>query len=1117
MKYRRLFILALLVMMLTASLSINNPVRAAASDLFISEYIEGSSFNKAIEIYNGTGGAVDLGAGLYTLELYSNGAASPSQSVALSGTIANGDVFVLAHSSADAAILAETDLISGSVINFNGDDSIILRKNGAVVDSFGQIGFDPGSEWTGGGQNDTLRRAETVCAGDTNPDDAFDASAEWVTFAQDAFDGLGSHTATCDGGGTAAPKLNEFSASTTGTDVEYVEVFGTPDTDYSAYTILEIEGDSTSATGTVDEVINVGATDANGLWLGNLPANALENGTISLLLVQNFSGLSGDDLDTDDDGTLDITPWDALVDAVSVTDGGSGDLTYGAPELGPNYDGVSSFAPGGASRIPDGFDTESASDWVRNDFDLAGIAGETGTPVVGEAYNTPGAMNEVFVAPPLDCNTTGVTTPIYTIQGSGASSPLDGTAVVIEGVVVGDFQEGDGDYTDLDGFHVQDPVGDGDPATSDGIYVFAPGAIDVSVGDLVRVSGTVDEFFDMTEVTNVDAVLVCGTGTVAPTLVTLPTDLEPFEGMLVEMSQTLFISEFFNYDRFGEIVLTTDRQYQPTAIYEPGSPAGAALAADNAANRITLDDGRSSQNPDPAIHPNGMVFDLSNTFRGGDSLDNVTGVIDYRFSLYRIQPTQGADYTALNPRPAAPDPVGGSLKVGSFNVLNYFTTIDTGAAICGPSMNLDCRGADNADEFERQRAKIIAAIAAMDADIVGLIEIENNEFEAVADLVSGLNDLLGAGTYAYIDTGYIGTDAIKVAFIYQTATVAPVGDFAILDSSVDSRFNDDKNRPALAQTFREISSGGVLTVVVNHLKSKGSSCDDVGDPDLGDGAGNCNITRLLAAEAMVDWLATDPTGSGDPDFLIIGDLNSYDKEAPISAILEGPDDTLGTSDDYTDLLLAFEGELAYSYVFDGQLGYLDYALSNSSLTSQVTGATAWFINADEPDILDYDTSFKQDAQDALYEPNAYRSSDHDPVIVGLNLNAPPFCGDAYPSEVYLWPPNHRFVDISVLGVIDPDGDDISITIDAIFQDEPVDGPGSGNTAPDGMGIGTDTAQVRAERMGNGNGRVYHIYFTANDSNGNTCSGEVLVVVPRNRNAIGKEVDEGPLYDSTLIP
>ena len=212
-----------------------------------------------------------------------------------------------------------------------------------------------------------------------------------------------------------------------------------------------------------------------------------------------------------------------------------------------------------------------------------------------------------------------------------------------------------------------------------------------------------------------------------------------------------------------------------------------------------------------------------------------------------------------------------------------------------------------------------------------------------------------------------------------------VGSYAILDSSVDPRFIDTKNRPVLAQTFMDKTTGGIFTVAVNHLKSKGSDCNDVGDPDLGDGAGNCNVTRTLAAQALVDWLATDPTGSGDSDFLIIGDLNSYDKEDPIDAIKAGPDDVLGTADDYQDMVFQFQGEAAYSYVFDGQLGYLDYALASASLASQITGVAEWHVNADEPDLIDYDMTFKLPAQDALYAPDQYRYSDHDPVIVGLKV------------------------------------------------------------------------------------------------------------------------------------
>jgi len=208
------------------------------------------------------------------------------------------------------------------------------------------------------------------------------------------------------------PKLNEFSISTTGDDVEYLEFIGNPETDYSEYTFLAIEGDwSTSNTneGKVDNVIPLGTTDANGLYLVNLPYNTIENGTISLLLVKGNTAIVGDDLDTNDDGVLEMEPWTEIVDSLAIHDGGSSDLLYTTPVLGQNYDGFSSFAPGGASRIPDGFDTDGASDWVRNDFDLAGIQGYDGTPTWGEAYNTPGAFNEIVKAV-----TFNVTVPAFT-------------------------------------------------------------------------------------------------------------------------------------------------------------------------------------------------------------------------------------------------------------------------------------------------------------------------------------------------------------------------------------------------------------------------------------------------------------------------------------------------------------------------------------------------------------------------------------------------------------------------------------------------------------------------------------------------------------------------------
>jgi predicted extracellular nuclease len=774
---------------------------------------------------------------------------------------------------------------------------------------------------------------------------------------------------------------------------------------------------------------------------------------------------------------LDVTPDTNLIqngapDAVAllydgeIMDAVSYEGDTAAPYVEGSGDGLVDTAAENQSisRCPNGSDTDQNN----VDFVLA-----AGSPGEANSCAAPDACGNPF-------------TPIYEVQGNGSASPLAGTEVTVEGIVTADFQLD----TQLNAFYLQDASGDGDPSTSDGIYVFhGASSDDVNVGDYLRIRGTVSEYYEKTELSGLSLVMTCSTGnSVTPTPISLPLtsqdDLEPYEGMLVTFPQTLYIAEYFEFARYGEIVLAGSRQFTPSGIYDPGSPDSVQLTEDNLLNRIKLGDARTIQNPDPAMHPDGAIFDLTNRFRGGDTLNNVTGVLDYNYDEYKIQLTNGAEYTATNPRQETPDDVGGNVKVASFNVLNYFTTLGS-------------RGADTAEEFERQRAKIIAAISTINADVVGLIEIENNT-EAIQNLVNGLNVVMGEGTYAYIDTGIIGTDEIKVAFIYKPATVSPVGDYAILDSSVDARFLDTYNRPALAQTFQHNITSGRFTAVVNHLKSKGSDCNDIGDPDLGDGAGNCNVTRTLAAEALMDWIAADPTGSGSTDFLIIGDLNSYDKEDPIDTIKQGSDDLSGTADDFTDMVYEFNGEYAYSYVFDGQLGYLDHALGSSSLLAKTTGVIVWHINADEPDILDYDMTYKADAQDLLYEPNAFRSSDHDPVIIGLDL-----C-EYIPPKVkvrvnpgILWPANHKYVRVKTkvfaTDNVDPNP---TITLLSVTSNEPDDGIGDGNTINDIVILDDSTFLLRAERSTFGHGRVYTITYQVTDYCGNSTIKSVYVLVPR---------------------
>jgi predicted extracellular nuclease len=258
----------------------------------------------------------------------------------------------------------------------------------------------------------------------------------------------------------------------------------------------------------------------------------------------------------------------------------------------------------------------------------------------------------------------------------------------------------------------------------------------------------------------------------------------------------------------------------------------------------------------------------------------------------------------------------------------------------------------------------------LNADILGIIELENNSTEAIANLVDGVNQAAGSALYDYVDTGVLGTQDIRVGLIYQPGRVSPIGNFAVLDSTYDADFRDTYNRPALAQTFQD-SFGERLTVVVNHLKSKGSSCAEIGDPDMNDGQGNCNLTRTQAVEVLTQWLASDPTNSGDADFLILGDLNAYAMENPVRVLKENG---------YTNLIDQYDVQPVYSYVFDGQSGVLDHAFASSSLVGKVRSADIWHINADEPRILDYNQEFNPVE---LYQPDAFRSSDHDPIVVTI--------------------------------------------------------------------------------------------------------------------------------------
>ncbi len=594
-------------------------------------------------------------------------------------------------------------------------------------------------------------------------------------------------------------------------------------------------------------------------------------------------------------------------------------------------------------------------------------------------------------------------THIYSIQGSGLSAAITGT-VTTQGVVVGDYE---GASPALRGFYLEDITGDNNSATSDGIFIFNGNNNNVNLGDIVRVSGTADEFQDQTEITGVTSITNCGTEPMDPVEVTFPVPsadyLERYEGMLVRLPQTMYVTEHFQLGRFGEVLLSSGgRLKQPTNVVAPGAPA-LALQAQNDLNKILLDDSTQVQDPDPILFGRGgQPLSASNTLRGGDTATGIIGVMTYTWAgdsasgnAYRVRPFDAlngyASFEPSNPRPQSAPAVGGTVRVVGMNLLNFFNTFDglpdtvdnCNNGVGGPST--DCRGADTQSEFDRQWAKTIAAILSMNADIIGVNEIENDGYgpnSAIAFLVNKLNDATAPGTYAFIDvdsnTGQVnalGTDAIKVGMIYKPASVIPAGQTAALNSVAFVNGGDPapRSRPSLAQAFQVNATGAQFVVDINHLKSKGSACTI---PDAGDGQGNCNAERVAAATALMNWLATDPTGINDADILMVGDYNSYAMEDPITVIKDAG---------YTNLIQSLIGPDAYSYVFDGQWGYLDHGFGSPTVVSQVTGIGEYHIDSDEPSVLDYNTDFKTpNLITSLYAPDQFRVSDHDPVIIGLS-------------------------------------------------------------------------------------------------------------------------------------
>ncbi len=861
------------------------------------------------------------------------------------------------------------------------DDGTVLVENG-VVQAGDPVSIATVDFLARGGDQYPFGDAPFSVLGTTYQQALFN----YIT-ADSADGGLGGTISAADypvdGEGRIAQeiRINEFVFNHRGADRdEFIEVAGIPDRSYDQYSLLVVEGDG-AGQGIVDAVFPLSAMDANGFETFGFFRGFLENGSQTLLLVKHFTGGAGTDLDTDNDGTIDAdAPLAVLVDDVAVLDGRGRNALYSSVVLDPNFDGLDQRV-GGASRIPNLIDTDATTDWVRNDFQGAGLPSFPGVLAdTDEAINTPGADNRVQV--PL--------TPIPEIQSAAHLSPFVGQTVTTTGIVTG---------VAFNGFYLQDPDGDGDDATSDGIFVSTGSGPNVAVNDAVQVSGEVQEsigggastgnlsvtrivasdIFAVGAGDPISPVVIGSSGRVPPKEIVisddeLPTNLqtdpamfdpdedaidfyEALEGMLVTVEQPQLTSATRTFNSFSSEFFTV-----------PNDGANVAPAdALNARGGIDLQpdpDNTGDQNPERVqIQLDGTLYpfdvpDLS----VGTRIDDVTGVVGYSFGNFEVNAlTEIVVREASSNVPAVSELTASEddLLVAVYNVLNLNGT----------------------DAANAQRDLIASQIVnnLNSPDIVALQEIQDNNgsvddgtTDASITLQRLVDAIVVAGgpqyTFFTIDPvdntqGGIPGGNIRNAFLYNEERVS-------LDSAENIGSVDDvfaSTRLPLVGEF--VFQGEPITVINNHLTSRFGSTPIFGGPQPFVQAGEA--AREAQTQFLNDYV--DELLKADPDAQIVvaGDLNTFQWTNDIAEILPGPEPVL------TNLIDGLSDDEVYTFIFDGNSQVLDHALVTDSLVDRAT-----------LDIVHVNVDFPR-------TPSTVTGSDHEPLLLQLDLSTP----DTTPPEV----------------------------------------------------------------------------------------------------------------------
>ncbi|CAM9354020.1 unnamed protein product [Ascophyllum nodosum] len=733
---------------------------------------------------------------------------------------------------------------------------------------------------------------------------------------------------------------------------EAVEICGTSGVDMSDWRVVFYTGNSSSSGGRQYGSMNLSGTiddEGNGYGALGFVRSVIQHGSndvIGLVLVNansevvQFLSYNGTMTATDGIAT-GLTSTDAGVSESSLTPIGTSLQLTGS---GIAYEDFVWQAGITAS-----FGSINANMSFENSSSSISSSGSS-SPVTSSAYSSSSHTSSSWL-----CDQTA--TLIADVQGSGTVTPYEDTEVTVRGIVTAVFPG-------LNGFYIQDD-GDGSTDTSDGIFIGLPDPTAMCVGDEVVIRGTASEDNNQTKITPTLNPDVCSPGNSLPTpiSVVLPSneaELEALEGMLVSIRNPV-VTDNYNADSYGEVTVAAERRWQYTQINPPGTvpevPVGTTLV---------IDDGSNDYEPNPDVY-----VDQASDVRVGQTLKDIKGIIAYNLSEYRLQPmTPGVTLAkATNPRPKSiPKRRRANARIANFNVLNFFTTLGS-------------RGAETEEQREDQLEKITAGVVALNADVIGIEEVEN-DYDADTPTIEALVDYINAqdskGKWSYVvpDAASIplGFDLIAVGLIYDANVVSLKGVSDVFD------FEDDKTRASLAQTF-SINCGAPrcpsFTVVVSHLASKGVYCDDIGDPDTDDGQGNCSLTRLRGMKNLTEWV-TGPDFAVDPDddIVLVGDFNAYAMEDSIQAAITGGYMNMATFDPSFPCVS--------SYVFNGESGTLDYIFASATAAFQRIGKLVHHeVNAVEPVGLEYDRCDTNDA--CTVNLDQYRSSDHDMVAQDFNF------------------------------------------------------------------------------------------------------------------------------------